>query len=254
MNILFTICARAGSKGVKSKNTRQFCGKPLVYYTVAAYEAYKAQFDEAELCLAVNTDSKVLIYQLEKTGADYISVERKESLAGDIVAKKDVIKDTLRETERQKGINFDFVVDLDLTSPIRTVRDIEQIVKILTEDQGADIVYSVTEARRSPFFNMVTRKEDGYFATVMKTDFVARQQTLKCYDMNASIYAYRREYLLSDRVNDRKALVWVMEDTGILDIDSEHDLELMEIIAGHLWMNKSEYLPIYTIADKYDNS
>lgn len=71
--------------------------------------------------------------------------------------------------------------------------------------------------------------------------------------MNASIYAYRRDYLLSSRINDRRALIWVMEDTGILDIDSEHDLKLMEVIAEYLFTGNSEYKSILEIAKKYHN-
>lgn len=165
MNILFTICARAGSKGVKGKNTRQFCGRPLVHYTMAAYEAYWIKHCPADrIDLAVNTDSGLLKEQMKDTGIGCIFVERKKFLAGDTVAKKDVIKDTLKETERLNGAVYDIVVDLDLTSPLRTVQDIEGTIQALLEDQGADISYSVTEARRSPYFNMVSQNESGYYA------------------------------------------------------------------------------------------
>ena len=154
---------------------------------------------------------------------------------------KDVIKDTLLEMEQLKGTAYDTVVDLDLTSPLRTAEDINGTLQTLLEDIDADISYSVTEARRSPYFNMVSENENGYYTTVLPSAFVARQQTPACYDMNASIYAYRKEYLLSSRLNDRKALIWVMRDTGILDIDSEEDLKLMEVIAQYLFTEIPEY-------------
>ncbi|MCI8299561.1 MAG: acylneuraminate cytidylyltransferase family protein [Lachnospiraceae bacterium] len=242
MNILFTICARAGSKGVRGKNVRCFCGIPLVYYTVAAFEEYKTKYGLADkIHLAVNTDSELLIEQLNSIETEYVLIERKESLAGDVIAKKDVIKDTLLEMEQLKGTAYDTVVDLDLTSPLRTAEDINGTLQTLLEDIDADISYSVTEARRSPYFNMVSENENGYYTTVLPSAFVARQQTPACYDMNASIYAYRKEYLLSSRLNDRKALIWVMRDTGILDIDSEEDLKLMEVIAQYLFTEIPEY-------------
>ena len=105
MNILFTICARAGSKGVKGKNTRLLCGRPLAYYTIAAFEEYKIKYpDTQKISLAVNTDSELLNEQINHTGIEYLSVERKDSLAGDIVAKKDVIKDTLKEAEQLSNV------------------------------------------------------------------------------------------------------------------------------------------------------
>ena len=97
---------------------------------------------------------------------------------------------------------------------------------------------------------MVKQDEDGYFRTVLQSDFVARQQAPVCYDMNASIYAYRREYLLSDRITDRKALIWVMDDTGVLDIDSEEDWELMQVIVSYLFSSKTKFEYMFRFIEK----
>ena len=243
MNILVTICARAGSKGVKSKNVRNFCGKPLLYYTLAAYKDFCENKPEEvnDIQLALNTDSQELISQMDGTGEDYILIERDQGLAGDTVAKFDVIKDTLIKAENIKHTVFDIVLDLDLTSPIRTWEDIQGTVFALLRDEQADISYSVTEARRSPYFNMVCRKENCYFGTVMESNVVARQQTPSCYDMNASIYAYRKEHLMTGTMHKRNAVIWVMWDTGILDIDHEGDLELMEVIFRHFVDSDEKY-------------
>lgn len=252
MNILFTICARAGSKGVRGKNTRYLCGKPLAYYTAAAFEEYLTSYGQAvQASLAVNTDSNLLLEQLNHTGLEYLHVKRRPDLAGDTAAKKDVIKDTLEEAEDTEGKRYEIVVDLDLTSPLRTAADIDGTIQTLLRDKNADIAYTVTDARRSPYFNMVVQDENGYYTTVIPSDFVARQQAPGCYDMNASIYAYRREYLLSSRINNRRALAWIMKDTGILDIDCEHDLELMEIIAGHLFSHHEAYGALKKRTDSY---
>lgn len=252
MNILFTICARAGSKGVKGKNTRLLCGRPLAYYTIAAFEEYKIKYpDTQKISLAVNTDSELLNEQINHTGIEYLSVERKDSLAGDIVAKKDVIKDTLKEAEQLSNVKYDIVVDLDLTSPLRAAEDIKGTIQALLEDEGADIAYTVVESRRSPYFNMVSKNENGYYSTVIASEFVARQQVPACYEMNASIYAYRRDYLLSSRLNERNAKIWVMKDTGILDIDSEHDLKFMELTADYVWSNDTAYLSVKKRAETY---
>ena len=242
MNILFTICGRAGSKGVQGKNTKMLCGQPIVHYTLAAYLAYLDRYQGNDVCvLSLNTDSELLRQQVEETKIDFVYVPRKAELAGDLVSKKDVLKDTFLETEMITGIDFDVMVDLDLTSPIRTEEDIFQTIQTLIGDENADIAYTVTNSRRSPYFNMVKQDEDGYYRTVLQSDFVARQQASVCYDMNASIYAYRREYLLSDRIMDRKALIWIMDDTGVLDIDSEEDWELMQVVCKYLFENQNKY-------------
>lgn len=250
LNVLFTICARAGSKGVKGKNTREFCGRPLAAYTVAAFSLFKQRFGEefSDAALAVNTDSELLLKQIEALGTKYIYVPRTDELAGDVVSKKDVIKDTLIKCETKAGTTFDVVVDLDLTSPLRTVDDIKGTLKCLLENPGADIAYSVTTSRRSPYFNMVTRKEDGYYHTVLETQFTTRQQCPVCFDMNASIYAYRRAYVLESYVLPRKEVVWQMEDTGILDIDSEEDFELMEVLAEYFYRKYPKYGEVRKVA------
>ncbi len=236
MNILFTICARAGSKGVKSKNTRLFCGYPLVYYTLSAYQVFAEKYgrEYGRIQLAVNTDSDALIEQMEQSGIDYIRIPRKNDLAGDRVAKIDVIRDTLLQMEEKEAIIYETVLDLDLTSPLRTVNDIKGTLEALWQRTDADISYSVTESRRSPYFNIVCEKENGFFNTVIPSGFVARQQAPACYDMNASIYAYGREYLLSGRGDEEcSAVIWKMEDRAVLDIDSEDDYELMGLLEAH---------------------
>lgn len=244
MKVLFTICARAGSKGVKGKNVSMFCGKPLVYYTWKAYCLFKEQYGKkyADIDLAVNTDSEELVRQLDELGAEYIYIKREENLAGDVVSKMDVIKDTLKKTEEKNGKVYDTVMDLDLTSPFRTVKDVEGVLNALLESADADISFSVTDSRRSPYFNMVCKKEDGFYHVVTPSGFVSRQQVPVCYDMNASIYAYRREYLLNGTARDRKSAVWIMRDTAVLDIDSESDKELMEYLAPYFFKKYSDYV------------
>lgn len=235
MNLLFTICARAGSKGVKSKNTRIFNGQPLAYYTLAAYALFREQFGAQyeQIHLAVNTDSEELIRQMNDTDVEYLYIPREEALAGDVVSKISVIRDTFHKTEASTGVSYDILIDLDLTSPLRTVADIRGTLDAALSDMQCDIAYSVTDSRRSPYFNMVCQKEGGYYNTVLHSTYVSRQQVPECYDMNASIYAYKRDYLLSDRVADRKALIWKMRDTAVLDIDSEEDYELLRLLTDY---------------------
>lgn len=243
MNILVTICARAGSKGVKSKNIREFCGRPLLYYTLAAYRDFINNRPEGteRVVLALNTDSRELVGQMDRAGGEYLLIERTDELAGDTVSKFDVIRDTLLKAEERTTLRFDVVLDLDLTSPIRTWEDIAGTVAALLADDGADIAYSVTGARRSPYFNMVCGKENGYYGTILESGATARQQTPVCYDMNASIYAYRRQHLLTGSMHQRNAVIWKMKDTGILDIDSEEDFELLEVIFRHFVDTDGKY-------------
>lgn len=253
MNILFTICARAGSKGLSGKNTKYFCGKPLANYTLAAFELFKKKYNTEynDIMLAINTDSDLLLEQVKCTGVKFLFIDRNENLAGDLVAKKDVIRDTLKKCENIKNKKFDVVVDLDLTSPLRKIKDIKGTIESLQNNKEADLAYSVTASRRSPYFNMVTQKKDGYYHTVIESEYVARQEVPVCYDMNASVYAYRRKYLVEDKCCiNRKAVIWRMQDTAVLDIDSETDLELMEVIGKYIFEHDEEYRKIATFSLK----
>lgn len=246
MNILFTICARAGSKGVKSKNAREFLGYPILYYTLSAYDGfcrgYRSKYDE--IVLALNTDSVQVLDQCQKSGICFEYVVREETLGGDNIAKADVIKDTLLKVEERMRNKYDVVIDLDLTSPLRTVKDIKGCLDSLLDSDGAKVAYSVTHARRTPYFNMVKKNAEGYMERVIKGKFLTRQEAPECFDMNASIYAYRRDALLKNYQNsvfDEGAVAWLMKDTAVLDIDSEEDYELMQVIGEYFFRRYDEY-------------
>lgn len=254
MNILFTICARAGSKGVKNKNVRDFVGQPLVYHTLSVIDlfiqAYKQVYDNIDI--AINTDSKELLELVGKTRLEYSYITRKKELALDTSSKVDVIKDTLIECEKIKKNNYDYVIDLDLTSPLRRLEDVQQLIAKIRENNKLDIVFSVTEARRNPYFNMV-KEENDCFKRVIKSDFVARQQAPKIYDMNASMYVYRSELLKrKDKVGifDGQVSAIHMLDTGVLDIDNEEDLELMQVIAPYFYNKHKTYLAVKNNIEK----
>lgn len=246
MNLLFTICARAGSKGVQNKNIRDFCEIPLIKYTLASFllfcEKYGNEYEAIDL--AINTDSKELIDQINSFKMEYLWIKRKDELAGDTVSKISVIKDTMCEVEKINLVTYDYIIDLDLTSPLRRACDIKGTLDIIKESSNADIAYSVTDARRSPYFNMVCKDQQGFYNTVLESEYVCRQQSPQCFDMNASIYVYARKYLLTEKMGKRNALIWKMKDTGILDIDSEEDLELMQVIGAYFFERYDEYSEI----------
>jgi len=245
MNILFTICARAGSKGVVSKNTRDFLGFPICTYTLSALGLFRERHgnEYGILDLAVNTDSPRLFGQVDACSETYIRVDRTEELAGDFASKIDVIRDTFAKAQSQSGHRYDLVVDMDLTSPLRRVRDIRNVIRTLVGTQGAEVAMTVCEARRNPYFNQLAKGEDGFYHTVVQSNFVARQQAPRIFDANASLYAYSPAFLVnSDAIILRaKLAVSEMPDTAVLDIDSESDFLLMQILARHFYDTDGEY-------------
>lgn len=230
MNILFTICGRAGSKGFKNKNLKLLNGIPLVYYTMAVIRLYQQKHKEDKITVALNTDSKDLIKLVSEQNIlnEVFIVERKEELAGDDIPKIAVIQSTYKQCK----MKYDVVVDLDITSPMRRLTDVENAINKLREDANCDVVFSVVPSRRSPYFNMVEYK-DKYYKKVCQSDYTARQQVPRTYELNASIYAYNPQFL--DKKINRTLLEYncniiEMPDYLVLDIDSEEDFQLMEIL------------------------
>lgn len=249
MNILFTLCGRAGSKGVKGKNAREFCDLPLCWYSLAAISMYVEQYADGNRCdIALNTDSEDLIHLIEQVKDVPVMVLRRDaSLAGDKVAKVSVIYDSLVRAEAQNGISYDVVVDLDITSPLRSVEDVKNAIDRKVARPEVDVVYSVTHSRRNPYFNMV-KEEDGFFKKAIAANFTTRQEAPVFYDMNASIYAYSPKALKEKdhpTFFNSKCDAVLMFDSGILDIDSEEDYYLMQVIAKYLWENKEGYIQVY---------
>lgn len=244
MRILFTICGRAGSKGIKNKNIRDFLGKPLPLYTLAAIDLYMSRNQKVDVDVVVNTDSKELIQIVKDNSIRAVdTIVREASLGGDTVAKTAVILDCLKQMEDRKQCKYDIVVDLDLTSPLRTVEDIENLINKKIET-SCDVAFSVTDSRRNPYFNMVKKTDKGY-VRVLESNFVTRQEAPEIFDMNASMYAYEPEYLKSGKgVLDGYCEIIKMYDTGILDLDHENDFELMEVIANYLFEKNDKFARI----------
>lgn len=244
MNILITICGRGGSTWIKNKNIRSFLGKPLLYYTVAAAALFKERHTSDTVDICVSSDSDVILALVRRF--DLTCIQRPAELAGDTTPKLSAIRHALLEMQKKGGKLYDYVIDLDITSPLRQPDDIKKALEQLKTQPELDVVFSVVPARRNPYFNMVERR-DGRMQKVLDGGFTARQQAPEVFDMNASIYCYRKNSIISTLENsplDGVFDVVTMRDTAVLDIDGEEDFELMEILAQHF---KSGYFKeIYT--------
>lgn len=245
MRILFTVCGRAGSKGIRNKNLRMFCGKYLAHFSISAIDLYLKRHSEIEADIVASSDSAELLDLICKNGMrEVCRIERDADLAGDSIGKTAVINDCLVKMEERKGNHYDMIVDLDITSPLRTVGDLEKVISVQSS-KCADVTTTVAAARRNPYFNQVKQTEHGV-RRVIESNYTARQQAPEIFDMNASIYAYNPLFLSSGKgVLDGYCEIVEMFDTGILDLDHENDFELMEVIADHLIQNRSDFRQIY---------
>ncbi len=224
--ILITIAARGGSKGVKNKNIRPLCGLPLIAHTIK--QAKKWGRADKIVC---STDSENIAIVAKEYGAE-VPFVRPSDLANDTAGKVAVIRHALLEMKE----DYDIIVDLDVTAPIRKISDIDGAVNLFLEKK-AKTVFSVTSARRSPYFNMVEQAQSGFVHLVkkLKTPLVRRQDSPRVYDMNASIYVYDRDYLLDPTTKaaiSDKSLIWEMDELSAFDIDCEADFKFVEFLVS----------------------
>ncbi len=245
MRILFTICGRAGSKGIKNKNLRWFCGRYLAYYSMSVIDLFLRRHSDIGYDIVVNSDSQELLSIISNNGLREVTpIVREEALSGDSIGKIAVVSDCLSKMRDMMNCLYDIVVDLDITSPLRTVEDLEKVISV-HQSTGADVTTTVATARRNPYFNQVKRTGHGV-RRVIESDFTARQQAPEIYDLNASIYAYNPQYLNTGKgVLEGYCEIVEMYDTGILDLDHENDFVLMELIANYLIKNNDGFRKVY---------
>ena len=229
MNILITICARGGSKGIPGKNIKVLNGKPLIGYTIDIAKRFQEKHENVEI--ALSTDSDEIIQVAERCGLSS-EYKRPASLGGDNVGKIDAIKDIVFYTEKAKCIKYDYILDMDVTSPLRTLEDLEEAFHIINNDPNAINIFSVSEPARSPYFNQVEQKENGYYNKVKDAGTVlTRQSAPKVYDLNASFYIYRREFFdlgYKGAITDR-SLIYLMKHT-CFDLDHPIDFEIISFL------------------------
>ncbi|MCB2342096.1 acylneuraminate cytidylyltransferase family protein [Clostridium estertheticum] len=244
MNILITVCGRAGSTGVKNKNVRNFLGFPLINYTVAAANLFKKENPNYNIDLSINSDSEELLNMFNKN-KDIICIERPTELAQQNSPKVPVIRYSLNYVEKKLNKIYDYIIDLDITSPLRKTVDIENALKKAISNLQTDVVFSVVHSRRNPYFNMVEDR-NGKIKKIISSDFVTRQQAPQVYDMNASIYCYKRNSLINVLKNsplEGNYDIVLMKDTAVIDIDSEEDFKLMEVLGEYFF--KDEFNELY---------
>lgn len=224
MKRICTICARGGSKGVKGKNVRMLAGKPLIAHSIEQAKA-SGLFD----ILAVSSDSNEILEVARKWGCDFL-IKRPDELATDHAAKLPVIRHCVAEVERLSGREFDTFVDLDATSPLRLPADIVGAVSLL-ESSGIGNVLTGMPARRSPYFNLVEVDSIGvvHLSKPLSQSVVRRQDAPPCFDMNASIYVWRRPALFeSEGLFNPDTRLYIMPEERSIDIDSELDFYFVE--------------------------
>ncbi|MDX9929785.1 MAG: acylneuraminate cytidylyltransferase family protein [Bacteroidales bacterium] len=227
--LLITICARAGSKGIPNKNRREMNGMPLVAYTINIARRFAVLTNGV---VALSTDSEPIKETAAAMGLD-TSYVRPPELSADNTGKIDTIRHLLLSEEKRAGTAYDYIVDLDVTSPLRTISDLTAAYTAIRNDKEALNLFSVSRPHRNPYFNVVEKHPDGYYRLVKSPEkpVVSRQTAPVVYDLNASFYFYRRKFFdmgFRNAYTDR-SMVWLI-DHFCFDLDEPIDFLFMEYL------------------------
>ena len=234
-NILITICARGGSKGVPGKNIKLLNKRPLIDYSIKHAKMFSKLYPNVDI--ALSTDCKKIKKISKACGLESL-YNRPAFLANDSVGKIDVLEHVLKYEENINKKTYDFLIDLDVSSPLRNIDDIDKAYKNLVRNKKAFNIFSVSNPHKNPYFNVVENKKDGFCKLVKKSNSKSRQSAPLVYDMNASFYIYKKIFFTKNLKSaiTNKSLFFLMNHI-CFDIDESIDFDIMEFLLSHNKLN-----------------
>lgn len=230
MFILGTICCRGGSKGVKGKNIRPLKGVPLIAYTVKAALASNLLND-----VIVSTDSDEIAEAAKQAGIKTV-IQRPANLASDTASKWPVFIHAVEEYQKLTDNKVDYIVDMDVTVPLKTTADIDGAINMALNDADAGVIITGYAPERNPYFNMMEIAEDG-FAHIVKQGtkpIVRRQDAPLVYSLTPAAYVVKTATLYNvEHWSQAKCKIYPVPRERAIDIDTEIDFTIIEFLIDH---------------------
>lgn len=220
MEILYIIPARGGSKGIPHKNIKLLAGKPLICYSI---DVARALTSDENIC--VSTDDDEIIKVVENYGLK-VPFKRPEYLATDTATTYEVLLHAIEYYE-SRGKQYDVVVLLQPTSPLRKVEQVKEALAIYRDN--LDMVVSVRKSHEASV--LCTENKKGFLELCFNKSGRRRQDMAFFYEYNGAIYIINienlKKYSLEGLTQKRK---YVMDDRSSIDIDTPLDWFLVECI------------------------
>ncbi|MGI8952812.1 MAG: cytidylyltransferase domain-containing protein [Chitinophagaceae bacterium] len=227
MFILGTICCRGGSKGVPEKNIRLLNGKPLIAYTIETAQDC-AQLND----IIISTDSNKIAAIAKQFGAK-VPFMRTPELATDAASKWAVFIHAVETYQQQTNIMIDYLVDMDVTVPLKISADIDGAIQFALQNKETDVVISCYEAERNPYFNMMEIDNDGFAKIVKQSSkpIVRRQDAPKVYSLTPAVYVIKKSALYTyEHWSKAKCKLFEVPRKRAVDIDTEIDFRFVEFL------------------------
>ncbi len=209
--ILAIIPARGGSKGLPGKNIKELCGKPLIAWSIEQAKASK-YIDQ----IFVSTDSPEIAEVAEKIGVS-VPFLRLEELAKDTSPSSEFVIYTVNYL-KNKGQEFDFILLLEPTSPLRDVQDIDNAIEKLESNKKAKSIVGVSKSESGHPSFLVSISKDNFLIPYLKEMTVKRRQELEdVFFFEGSVYLSDTEYYLKEKTfYHSKTLPWLWKNINLL--------------------------------------
>lgn len=219
MKVVSIIPARGGSKTIPRKNLKLLNGKPLISYTIdAAKKSGKINR------VIVSTDDDEIADVAKKSGAEVLFI-RPKNLARDETPTLPVLQHAVKYLEANERYKPDVILLLYPTSPLLTVKRIDQALDMMTKG-NVDSVVSVCEDSR----NYKTWKRIGKRWLPLFKERVNRQKKVQ-YRENGAIYAMKYDVLMKQNsITGKKVSVLVMSEEESVDINNPLDFIIAETL------------------------
>jgi len=226
MRVVALVCARGGSKGLPGKNIRPLAGKPLIAWAIDAARAI-----ERVSRVIVSTDSETIAAAAREAHAE-VPFMRPAELARDDSPEWLVWRHALTYLEESDGAYPDALLVIPTTAPLRLPLDLEHCLDEYQQGE-ADMVITVSDAHRSPYFNMVRVHADGAVGLVIPPDGSVnrRQDAPVVYDMTTVAYVARPTFVMaSDGIFAGRVRQVNVPVERALDIDTPLDFKIAECL------------------------
>ena len=226
MKYIVLICARGGSKGLPGKNIKLLHGTPLIGWSIKI-----ARKIERASRVIVSTDSEEIAKIALEYGAE-VPFMRPQELASDESPEWLTWRHAINYLETQQSGGVDGLIVLPVTAPLRDVCDVDNCIDLFEKGE-VDSVITVSDAHRSPFFNMVVNNSGGYSSLVISTDdrITRRQDAPKVYDMATVAYVVNTNFVKKfDGIFEGMVKSVVVPQERAIDIDTLLDFKIAECL------------------------
>lgn len=219
-SVLAIIPARGGSKTVPRKNVKEIAGKPLIAWTIEA--AKKSKYIDR---LVLSSEDPEIIDVAQSWGCE-VPFIRPAELARDDTPGMDPIIHTIQNLE-----NYDYMVLLQPTSPLRNVSDIDQCIEMCVL-KNSNVCVSVSETEKSPYWMFSLENNFTMTSILSAKDTNLRRQDLPTFvALNGALYVAKCDWLLLNKTFvTNETIAYQMPKERSIDIDTEYDMCIAEAI------------------------